>query len=211
MLRGSPSPQWARASPRRPLAPSVVPLLPAESFNYCSVPLTGQDAFLFVGIALLVAALVVGKLAPVWTLLVGASMGRRRLRQRGAGQPQPSVVAACWQRTGGPVFPIIGDPFPPSTDPPFSFAGGIFGIVNYYANLLQVRAVLRWAALRCAALPSRANRPSLPRPARSATPSPCGWASSRPTSSSTPSCPRCSWTLPCASTSTCSRRSGRTW
>jgi hypothetical protein len=51
-----------------------VPFLPAESFNYCSVPLTGHDAFLFVGIALLVAALVVGKLAPVWTLLVGASM-----------------------------------------------------------------------------------------------------------------------------------------
>jgi hypothetical protein len=47
-------------------------LHPAESFNYCSVPLTGQDAFLFVGIALLVAALVVGKLAPVWTLLAGA-------------------------------------------------------------------------------------------------------------------------------------------
>jgi hypothetical protein len=38
-----------------------------------------------------------------------------------------------------------------------ALAGGIFGIVNYYANLLQVRG-----ALRCAALPSCTRRPAPP-------------------------------------------------
>lgn len=50
----------------------------ADNFNYCSTPLTGQDAFLFTSIALLVAAFCMGKLSAIWMLVAG---------KRGGGRP----------------------------------------------------------------------------------------------------------------------------
>ncbi|KDD76916.1 hypothetical protein H632_c68p2, partial [Helicosporidium sp. ATCC 50920] len=42
-----------------------------NDFTYCNVPLSAQDAFLFVGIALLVMSLFFGKLSAVWVLVAG--------------------------------------------------------------------------------------------------------------------------------------------
>lgn len=60
------------------------PCHPADNFNYCSVPLTGQDAFLFAGLALLVASVCMGKLSAIWMLVAG-----------GRGSPS-KARAACW-------------------------------------------------------------------------------------------------------------------
>lgn len=46
-----------------------------DNFNYCSVPLSGADAFLFAGMALLVGSVCTGKLASVWVLIVGGCLG----------------------------------------------------------------------------------------------------------------------------------------
>jgi hypothetical protein len=40
-------------------------------FNFCVVPLSGRDAFLFVSLALLLAAVLFGKLSAVWVLVAG--------------------------------------------------------------------------------------------------------------------------------------------
>ncbi|GAB4813268.1 hypothetical protein N2152v2_000314 [Parachlorella kessleri] len=67
-----------------------------DSYNFCSVPLQGADAFLFVSLALLAAAILFGKLSAVWVLV----------------------------------------------------SGGVLGIVNYHANLLQVsNAVALWIGI----------------------------------------------------------------
>lgn len=42
-----------------------------DDFVWCSVPLQAQDAFLFVGLALLVMATLFGKLSAVWVLITG--------------------------------------------------------------------------------------------------------------------------------------------
>lgn len=44
----------------------------AENFNWCTVPKHGQDAVLFVGIALLTACLFSGKFFALAVLLAGA-------------------------------------------------------------------------------------------------------------------------------------------
>eukprot|EP00889_Picochlorum_renovo_P008463 jgi/Picre1/35493/NNA_002955.t1 len=46
-----------------------------EAMNYCIVPSRGYDAFLFVGIALIAACLLFGKLSTVYVLVVGALLG----------------------------------------------------------------------------------------------------------------------------------------
>ena len=67
-----------------------------------------------------------------------------------------AAAARCWAAAaerGGAVLAadrpprVPGAPCPPSWMSPLSLAGGIFGIVNYYANLLRVRAVLCCALL----------------------------------------------------------------
>jgi hypothetical protein len=45
------------------------------AMNYCIVPSRGYDAFLFVGIALIAACLLFGKLSTVYVLVVGALLG----------------------------------------------------------------------------------------------------------------------------------------
>lgn len=73
----------------------------AGTFNYCSVPLRGYDAFLFVALALLAAAALFGKLSAVWALV----------------------------------------------------AGGVLGLINYYANLLQIsNAISLWLSIQPADL-----------------------------------------------------------
>ncbi|KAL4430847.1 hypothetical protein ABPG75_006103 [Micractinium tetrahymenae] len=46
-----------------------------DNFNFCSVPLSGADAFLFAALALLVASVCMGKLQSVWVLIVGGCLG----------------------------------------------------------------------------------------------------------------------------------------
>ncbi len=45
--------------------------MPDWRFDYCTVPESGQDAFLFAAIAMLVACVFAGKLSAVWVLLLG--------------------------------------------------------------------------------------------------------------------------------------------
>lgn len=45
--------------------------LHADNFNFCSVPLSGADAFLFAALALLAASVCMGKLQSVWVLIIG--------------------------------------------------------------------------------------------------------------------------------------------
>ncbi|KAL4855761.1 Sodium/hydrogen exchanger 8 [Chlorella vulgaris] len=47
----------------------------ADNFNWCSVPLKGSDAFLFVSLALVTAAALFGKLSAVWVLISGGVIG----------------------------------------------------------------------------------------------------------------------------------------
>ncbi|KAI7841428.1 hypothetical protein COHA_004823 [Chlorella ohadii] len=61
----------------------------SRSFNYCTVPQQGNDAFLFAGVALLAGACALGKLAMVWVLLAGGALGAAsywaNLRELGNG------------------------------------------------------------------------------------------------------------------------------
>ena len=47
----------------------------AATFNYCSVPLRGYDAFLFVSLALLATSILFGKLSAVFVLIFGGIIG----------------------------------------------------------------------------------------------------------------------------------------
>ena len=47
-------------------------MLSAESFSYCTVPNSGQDALLFGSVAVLVTVVLQGKLSAVWVLIAGA-------------------------------------------------------------------------------------------------------------------------------------------
>lgn len=49
--------------------------LPSETFNFCTVPTRGYDAFLFASTALICAAILFGKLSAVWALLAGSVLG----------------------------------------------------------------------------------------------------------------------------------------
>lgn len=54
----------------------MLPLSTATgTFNYCTVPLRSYDAFLFVSLALLVSALLFGRLSAVWALVAGGILG----------------------------------------------------------------------------------------------------------------------------------------
>ncbi|KAI7841566.1 hypothetical protein COHA_004736 [Chlorella ohadii] len=46
-----------------------------NNFNFCSVPLSGADAFLFAALALLAASVCMGKLQSVWVLVIGGCLG----------------------------------------------------------------------------------------------------------------------------------------
>ncbi len=48
--------------------------LPADNFNWCFVPLSGSDAFLFVSLALIACGCLFGKLSAVWVLVAGARL-----------------------------------------------------------------------------------------------------------------------------------------
>ena len=66
-----------RPAAGRRLHPHVPPaaaacLPPADNFNWCTIPLKGSDAFLFVSLALIIAACLFGKLSAVWVLVAGA-------------------------------------------------------------------------------------------------------------------------------------------
>lgn len=53
----------------------------ADHYNWCAVPDKGYDAVLFGGMAVVVAALLQGKYAALWTLIAGGS----------------SDILCCWQ------------------------------------------------------------------------------------------------------------------
>lgn len=50
-------------------------LAAADTFNYCTVPLRGYDAFLFASLALLATCFLFGKLSTVYVLISGALLG----------------------------------------------------------------------------------------------------------------------------------------
>ncbi|PSC75198.1 Sodium hydrogen exchanger 7 [Micractinium conductrix] len=60
-----------------------------DSLNFCTVPQEGIDSFLFAGVALLVAACALGKLAVLWVLMAGGALGTAtywaNLRELGNG------------------------------------------------------------------------------------------------------------------------------
>jgi hypothetical protein len=68
--------------PARETAPSRAPkpktpsprLLPTDSYHYCTVPYSGEDAILFVGLAVVAACLLRGKLATTLLLAAGAAL-----------------------------------------------------------------------------------------------------------------------------------------
>lgn len=75
------------APPRRPQRSALLTLLPLppprthappDAFNWCIVPDSSYDVFLFGGLAVVVACLLVGKLASLFVLLAGAAGGGRR-------------------------------------------------------------------------------------------------------------------------------------
>ena len=66
--------------PVQHLAPLPHPLPPLfvctpENYNYCNVPQSAADAFLFVSLALLAASCLFGKLSAVWILIAGGWVG----------------------------------------------------------------------------------------------------------------------------------------
>jgi hypothetical protein len=64
----------ARRRARTP-RPRRHPARPADSFGFCSVPLSAADTFLFASVALLLAGLLANKLSAVWLLLAGGAVG----------------------------------------------------------------------------------------------------------------------------------------
>lgn len=70
-------PPWVQPPPPQSHF-STLPTHSTDDFVWCSVPLSAQDAFLFVGLALLVMSTLFGKLSAVWVLIAGtqAPVGR---------------------------------------------------------------------------------------------------------------------------------------
>ena len=102
--------------------PARPPALPADNFNWCSVPLAGSDAFLFVSLALLAAGCLFGKLSVVWVLITGgcarlpACLPASRLRQPGQ-QAAGAAAAPCWRVQAAPVQAPAGRPSLSSESP----------------------------------------------------------------------------------------------
>ena len=67
--------------------------MPADNFNWCSVPLAGSDAFLFVSLALLAAGCLFGKLSVVWVLITGGCCPPAR-------PPARPPACCCWRQLG---------------------------------------------------------------------------------------------------------------
>lgn len=153
-------PRWRTSFAR------ATPPPPAENFNFCSVPLSGSDAFLFAALALLVASVCMGKLQSVWVLVVGAW-------EAGGGavvaRPLAAVPVVPWLASMGTMsrMPMRGQlalycctrldspvtsarcALPPAlkrTRPP---AGGCLGILNYEVNLYRLgNAISLWLGIQ---------------------------------------------------------------
>lgn len=78
----------------------MIPLC-ADSYNFCIVPLKGQDAFLFVSIALLAAAILFGKLSAVWVLVVGECWGAGAAEGAGGLRCRSRRRRCCAPAAGG--------------------------------------------------------------------------------------------------------------
>lgn len=53
---------------------TLAPPPPTDSYHYCTVPYSGEDAILFVGLAVVAACLLRGKLATTLLLAAGAAL-----------------------------------------------------------------------------------------------------------------------------------------
>lgn len=110
-----------------------------ESYNYCTVPQHGTDAFLFASLALLAGACALGKLAVVWVLLAGRWRGVRAAGERGHATAGAGRVAL-------PVAAAGCRPFTPH--PTRRAAGGALGAASYWANLRQLgNGVALWLGI----------------------------------------------------------------
>ena len=91
-----------------------------DNFNYCSVPLSGSDAFLFAALALLVASVCMGKLQSVWVLIVGERGGLLGVLAWNLGAPEGGGMCTgklwhqwqCWaeaslQQRLAPTFGLL--------------------------------------------------------------------------------------------------------
>lgn len=70
-LEGQGVRRFKQCTGRRPWSLTSLCSSRADDFVWCTVPLSGEDAFLFVGIALLVMSTLFGKLSAVWVLIAG--------------------------------------------------------------------------------------------------------------------------------------------
>ena len=105
-----------------------------DSFNSCSVPLKGADAFLFASLALVLGSACTGKLSLVFVLIIGRHPAR--------APPLPRAYRSCGLGGRAP-------PSPSRAPPPPRCAGCLFGIANYEANLLQLsNAISLWLGIQ---------------------------------------------------------------
>lgn len=97
------------AAPSAAITPPA-PLPPPDDFVWCSVPLSAQDAFLFVGLALLVMSTLFGKLSAVWVLIAGttASDGLGALMLPVIGPACCDGAGACIDTLSGPASSLVG-------------------------------------------------------------------------------------------------------
>lgn len=85
-----------------PALSSVCAAHHAASYNWCSVPLKGSDAFLFVALALLVAICLFGKLSAVWVLVAGGPGWLVSCAVGANSRPQWHAFRfSCCRRRGG--------------------------------------------------------------------------------------------------------------
>lgn len=127
----------------------------ADNFNWCFVPLSGSDAFLFVSLALIACGCLFGKLSAVWVLVAGASK-RLAVGAGGCGRLAPTRPL--------PVLPGWCVELP----------AALRCVSMRVPHMLLLLQAAWWAW--STTTPTCATSPTASR---------CGWASPRPTSSST--------------------------
>ena len=130
--------------------PAQPPPARAENFNWCTVPLSGSDVFLFVSLALVACGCLFGKLSAVWVLIMGRLARRRRQGGAVGVSLRPAAAAGSgegrmgwmgwWRRWHLPLPPLSPTHVSnyPSLPTKNHSTGGLVGLVNNYANLREV-------------------------------------------------------------------------
>lgn len=98
-LARAPSTACRTSSTSAHLLPARPPLT-ADNFNWCFVPLSGSDAFLFVSLALIACGCLFGKLSAVWVLVAGertSPTGGVAVLPLPLPLPPPPRRCCCWR------------------------------------------------------------------------------------------------------------------